>query len=151
MLLINDKIKEKFLSRHALPSSPQTSGLYKIELNPLTLSFPDKFEGIYQDDQYKKVLTQVRVSILLGIAFYSIFGILDAVLIPELKLDFWIIRYGVVAPVALSLFFFSFSSHYKKYMQASLAALVFVSGLGIIAMILKAPPQSMVTLLIMQA
>ena len=69
MLLISDKIKNKFLGRHALPVSPEASDLYKVELNPLTLSFPDNIESIYLDDHYKKVLAQVRLSIIFGIVF----------------------------------------------------------------------------------
>ena len=143
MLLVNNKIKEKLLGRHSLPSSSTTSLLSKTEQNRITLSFPKKIEGIYLDDHYNKVLLQVRISIIFGIIFYCAFAALDRVLLsdPSTRLLFWNIRFGIVAPVALLLFFFSFSPHYKKYMQASLAALVIVSGLGIVAMIVKAPIQ----------
>jgi PAS domain S-box-containing protein len=55
------------------------------------------------------------------------------------KRKLWLIRYAIFLPFTTAIFLFSFSKHFKKYMQLSGVAVVSVAGLGIIAMILIAP------------
>ena len=72
---------------------------------------------------------------LIAIFFYGAFGILDSWLVPEMKYQLWFIRYAIFIPFTLCLFLFSFSRHFKKYMQLSIAAVIMAAGLGIITMI----------------
>jgi len=111
----------------------------KFQINLLTLSFPKDIEKEFQDSYFKNSLRQVRIALLLGLALYSIFGILDAWLVPEAKQKLWFIRFVVFDPYVIFCFLFSFSRHFKKYMQFTIAFGVFISGLGITAMILIAP------------
>lgn len=113
--------------------------LDEIKVNLLTLSFPGNFEEAFLDDYFQKSLRHVRIALLLGIFFYGIFGILDAWLVPEVKQKLWIIRYAIFCPFLFIVLLFSFSAHFKKYMQLSIAAAVLVAGLGIVAMIVIAP------------
>ena len=105
----------------------------------MTLSFPKDIEKEFQDHYFKNSLRQVRIALLLGLALYSIFGILDAWLVPEAKHKLWFIRYVIFSPYVIFCFLFSFSRHFKKYGQFIIAFGVLVSGLGITAMILIAP------------
>lgn len=116
-----------------------SSPLDEIKVNLLTLSFPGNFEEAFLDDYFQKSLRHVRIALLLGIFFYGIFGILDAWLVPEVKQKLWIIRYAIFCPFLFIVLLFSFSAHFKKYMQLSIAAAVLVAGLGIVAMIVIAP------------
>ncbi len=110
-----------------------------VELNLLTLSFPEEFEAFFKEEHYKKSLRHVRIALLLSIVFFGIFGILDAWIVPEAKYQLWFIRYAVYCPFALSVLFFSYSKFFKKFMQVSIALVVGLAGSGIIAMIVLAP------------
>ena len=108
-------------------------------MNWLTLSFPKNLEKAFQDSYFQNSLRQVRIALLLGLFFYSVFGILDAWLVPEAKHKLWLIRYAIFAPYVIAVYLLSFSPHFKKYMQISIAFGVLIAGLGITAMILIAP------------
>jgi signal transduction histidine kinase/ActR/RegA family two-component response regulator len=110
-----------------------------FQVNWLTLSFPKNLEKAFQDSYFQNSLRQVRIALLLGLFFYSLFGILDAWLVPEAKHKLWLIRYAIFAPYVIAVYVLSFSPHFKKYMQISIAFGVLIAGLGITAMILIAP------------
>ncbi|MDX2498946.1 MAG: ATP-binding protein, partial [Deltaproteobacteria bacterium] len=65
--------------------------------------------------------------------------VLDAWLVPEAKHKLWLIRYAILVPYVAVVYLFSFSRHFKKYMQISIALGVVIAGVGITAMILIAP------------
>ena len=119
---------------------PNSSPPYRdIKINWFTLSFPAYLENEFQEHFFQNSLRQLRITFLLGICFYSVFGVLDAWIVPEAKHRLWIIRYAVFVPYALGIYLFSYSSHFKKYMQVSISFGVLLAGLGITAMILIAP------------
>lgn len=114
-----------------------------MKIDPLTLFFCDELKSLeseYQTYQFKKSLNIQRMAILLSIFFYAFFGLLDAYLIPDKKHIFWFIRYAVVCPYALAVFFFTFSKKYEKYSNVSLFSMFIVGGFGIDMMILLADP-----------
>ena len=110
-----------------------------IQINYLTLSFPGEVERAFRDSYFSASLRQVRIASALGVFFYAIFGILDAWLVPEVKLALWFIRYAIVCPIVFLVFLFSFTRYFRKYMQLAIASAVLAGGLGIIKMILIAP------------
>jgi signal transduction histidine kinase/ActR/RegA family two-component response regulator len=115
----------------------------KSVFNPVTLSFAGAHKSIEAEFlafYRKNALPQVRFSILLGIFLFSAFGILDAALIPEAKKAIWTIRYAIVCPVGLIVFLITYSAYYDRLMQASLCTMLLTGGLGIVAMIVLAPP-----------
>ena len=115
----------------------------EMQLKFLTLSFRDEsgfLEKEFLKDYYLKFINQVRISLFIAIIFYSLFGILDAELIPGMKYQFWFIRYGIFCPLTACILLLSFTSSFNKYMQLSLAFVVVLAGLGIITMIVIAPP-----------
>lgn len=117
--------------------------IQEICVNPLTLGFIGEQEDAFSEDYYQKSLSQVRFSCLLGIFLYSMFGILDYLLIPDVKEDIWFIRFAVVCPFMILFFFYTRTSFFKKWMQPSLFILVVVVGSGIIAMtVIAYPPGS---------
>ncbi|MFN8254257.1 MAG: hypothetical protein U0W24_01125 [Bacteroidales bacterium] len=109
----------------------------------LSLSFTDEnkeFEKHFLAYFYSRSLNQVRFSVFLAIVLYSLFGILDAALIPEFKYKFWIIRYVIVIPLLITVLSISFTSFYKRYIQFISACIVILSSLGVIGIITLAPP-----------
>ena len=110
-----------------------------VKLNILTLSFPKQIEDEYKEDYFKKSLKHVRIAMLLAIIFFGVFGVLDSWLVPDAKKQLWFIRYAIYCPSVLAIFLFSFTKHFKKYMQFCIALAVLLAGQSIIAMILIAP------------
>lgn len=114
--------------------------LRQMGLNPFTLSFSGDLEEAFFNDYFNKSLGHVRFSVFLAVLFFALFGILDAVLLPDMKIKLWFIRYGFICPGLIILLFFSFSPPFKKYMQASISMLMIWTGFGITQMIVVAPP-----------
>jgi signal transduction histidine kinase/CheY-like chemotaxis protein len=123
--------------------STTSPGLREMKLNLLTLSFSHDFrdlENVFLEDYHRKFRKHFRYSVTFGILFYGLFGLLDAQLLPVRKTELWLIRYGIVCPSLICSLFLSFLPVFKKYMQLVLATVIVLGGLGIIAMIIIAPP-----------
>lgn len=103
-------------------------------VNALRLRFPDNFEERFRDDYYYKSLKSLRLSLLLGAIIYGLFGVLDALISPETRSTVWFVRYGVACPAILACLLFTYSRHFKKYMQPAVFATVATGGIGIVAM-----------------
>ena len=104
----------------------------------MTLSFIQPFEKRFLEEYYIKNRIHIRLSLLLAVAIYSVFGFLDAALLSEFRDTFWFIRFGIFAPFSLIVLLFSFSSNFIKYYQYLCSAVVLLAGLGIIVMIVIA-------------
>jgi len=104
--------------------------------NIVTLSFDQKTEKLYLNRYFTKSLNQVRIALVIAIFFYGVFGILDAILAPEYKINFWFIRYALILPYFTLLIPISFSKHFQKYLQPIISSSVFFAGVGIIWMII---------------
>jgi signal transduction histidine kinase/ActR/RegA family two-component response regulator len=112
-----------------------------LTVNYITLAFKGElrnYEEQFHDDYFVKSLNPVRFSLILSMIFYGAFAFLDAVMVPGLKEVFWVIRFGVVFPVLLIVFVFSYSKAFKTYMQSIISFSMFTTGLGIIIMIIYA-------------
>jgi diguanylate cyclase (GGDEF)-like protein/PAS domain S-box-containing protein len=114
-----------------------------MKLNPLTLKFSGDssyLEEPFLKDYYKGSLSHIRVFLILGAVLYAAFGVLDALLMPEQMFDIWFIRFIVIGPGLIGVLIISFSDIFEKYMQAVLAFAYTLAGMGIISMIIVAPP-----------
>jgi len=121
-------------------SSSALLGPHQMNLNLLTLSFPQEIEKEFLDNFIENSLPLVRSILPISIIFFGVFGILDAILLPEIKKTLWVIRYGFICPYLFLLFIVSLTSYFKKIMQPALASAMVWCGLCIIAMIIIAPP-----------
>ena len=133
-------MKTRALIRGNLFGLP-TSGRDDWKLNRLTLAFSGKIKDYERDfriDYFNRSLNPFRFSIILAIFFFGLFAFLDALLLPELKSLFWFIRFGITTPILLLVLIFSLSPIFKKYMQAVLAGIMYLTGLAIIVMIIFA-------------
>ncbi len=101
--------------------------------------YDSRFENDFSEHHYQNSIRHVRISLQLAILIYGLFGILDNWIVPEVKEDLWLIRYAMFVPYALAVYFFSFTSYFKKYMQFAIASVFFFAGIGIIGMIAIAP------------
>ena len=110
-----------------------------MTFNKLTLSFTgysSNLESEFLNDYYVKALNPFRFSLILAMIFYGGFALLDASTVPELKEILWLIRFAVVLPVLLSVFAFTYFKSFRKYMQLSISGVLFITGFGIIVMII---------------
>ncbi len=114
----------------------------KMNLHPLTLKFSGEsshLEELFQHDFFRASLRINRAALLIAVLFYSLFGILDALLMPEKRADIWFIRFFVVDPALLAVFLLSFTKSFRKYANPLLSAVTILAGIGIIWMIVIAP------------
>ncbi len=115
-----------------------TFGQEEWKLNPFTLKFAGNIQHLEKDflkDYFERSINPFRFSILLAILIYDLFAYLDVIMYPDLKITFWIIRFGAVTPILLLVLLYSFSKNFKKYMQIVISAIMYITGLGIIVMI----------------
>lgn len=118
-----------------------TTGRDDWKLNRITLAFTGeikKYEDDFREDYYNRSINPMRFSLILSIFFFGIFAFLDAILLPELKNMFWLIRFGVITPVLIGVIGFSLTPGFKKFMQPVLSATMYLTGLSIIVMIIFA-------------
>jgi diguanylate cyclase (GGDEF)-like protein/PAS domain S-box-containing protein len=114
-----------------------------MKLHPFTLKFSGEsshLEEPFLEAYYHVSISQVRTFLIVGAVLYLSFGVLDALLMPEQKASVWIIRFFVVGPALTGVLLISFSRQFKRYMQPVLALSYIVAGLGILGMIVIAPP-----------
>ncbi len=121
--------------------TPATStGLYEMDLNPITLAFPGDLEEKFLGDYYKNSMILIRISLLAGIFLYGFFSILDAQLVPEVKDKLWFIRFTIVLPSFLVVILLSYFPRLTKYFQALVTITMIIASYAIIIMISIIPP-----------
>lgn len=114
-----------------------------MTFNKFTLSFTKEWahlESQFLHTHFKMLLSRIRIAIVILLMFYGIFGILDAIVVPEKKHLFWLIRYAFVMPVASAVLIFSFFNWFEKYAQLCLFIMCLTGGFGIELMVILADP-----------
>ncbi|MCX5883524.1 MAG: ATP-binding protein, partial [Deltaproteobacteria bacterium] len=135
------KISNVFVRKKSKPGA-DTSGSDRMVLNPISLAFSgpnSHLEAAFQRDYAQTSLPNVRITLTLGAVLYGGFGILDSLLLPLHKHIIWLIRYALVCPALLAMALFSYRNIFLALMQPLLASLFFLTGAGIVGMILVAP------------
>ena len=61
----------------------------------------------------KYLIVLARVLGGLAVAFFGIFAFLDAILLPDLKNIFWLIRFGIISPALFAVILFSYSPAFR--------------------------------------
>ncbi len=107
----------------------------KPVFSPYTLSFGASVEREFMDDYLRKSLRQIRATIIVATAFYSLFGILDAVAAPAAKNALWAIRFAGFLPSGILMYILTFTPFFRRIWQGAMALWGLLGGLGIVAMI----------------
>lgn len=126
----------------AVKNHSNSRDLRNISIDKVTLKFSNKeLEKQFVLDYNQSILKLVRIAMLTGMFLYAIFGVLDSVMVGELKTKIWIIRYLIVCPSIMVGIILTFSKRIVRYLQLLLSILVLIGGLGIVAMlaIIKPP------------
>ena len=116
-------------------------GPHEMNINPFTLSFPNDIEPIFRHEYFKTSLSLVRISLIAGIVLYSLFGILDAELVPEMRNSIWLVRFALVVPCLLSVIIYSYYPGFEKAFQPLVSLVMMVAGLGINIMMAMIPSE----------
>ncbi len=117
----------------------RTAGITATRMHPITLRFPAALEAEFADVYFAQTLGPVRVALLLGVALYGLFGILDTWIAPAHRRELWFIRFAIVCPLALACLAFTYRPAFKRYKQSLTSLLMLVATLGIIAMLAIIP------------
>ncbi len=100
----------------------------KIQVNLLTLRFPEQLERCFQEEYFQKSLNQVRLALLLALFFITISEILTQWFSPEVREKAFLFRYGLVLPITLAFLLFTFSRQFKLWMQPVISLfIIFIS------------------------
>jgi class 3 adenylate cyclase len=115
----------------------------EVQLNALRsfrLEFETELERLFRWDYFHESLRHVRFALLLAALLFCAFGYLDAALIPQVRAQLWLIRYGFCVPLILAIFAFTFTPWFERASQPVIGAGSLLVGVGLIAMTLIAPP-----------
>lgn len=106
----------------------------EMNINLISLTFEGGLEKQFQKDYFKSSIRLLRISFILGVVYYSVFSILDWIIIPEMWGEFAIIRFLLVCPIVLLIFFLSFTKNFHRWWQRGAVIATVASGLGIVLM-----------------
>lgn len=112
------------------------------EMSNTRLSFRDPgVERRFSEETFSRSLNLIRAYLIAGTVLYVIYGILDRIVGGEATLLILSIRYGIICPVLLAIFAFTFSDLFPRYGQIALSIAMLSTGLGVVAMTaVMAPP-----------
>ncbi len=104
------------------------------------LSLRFKGEYAYLEEEFvleylKKSARLVRYTFMTGLFFYSLFGVLDALIAPAQRNELWLIRYGIVAPFLIFSILLTLHKPFVRYIEALGVAVMLVAGGGISVMV----------------
>jgi two-component system cell cycle sensor histidine kinase PleC len=118
---------------HGLAREFETAG-YALLLP--SLRFADrKIERRFLADRLARGLPIIRSFLIGACVIVAFFGVLDALIIPEIKGTAWFIRFAIVCPYFIAVIALTFTRHFARWAQAMLAGSVLLTGIGIIGMI----------------
>jgi serine phosphatase RsbU (regulator of sigma subunit) len=107
-------------------------------LEKTSLRFPSELETRFLEDYQVGSLAIVRISFLLGIALYSVFGVLDIFIAPLTRNFIWLIRFAIVCPFLALSFGLTWTPFFRRIMELDLSLVALLAGFGIIVMIIVA-------------
>lgn len=113
-----------------------------MQINMLTLAFTGQLAALekpFLNYYVNYTLPHIRITLLMGLLMYGGFGVLDALLIPNEKVQIWLIRYGLVCPFILATLGTTYIPCLLRFLQPIMSALIAIGGFGIVMMIIIAP------------
>lgn len=111
----------------------------EMNLDPVSLAFKGNYERLFLDKYFDSSIKQVRLMLVLVTFLYGAFYILDRMVVPDQKEIFFLIRFGIVIPIKVIIFLFSFTTIFRKIWQLTIFIAFIVSGIGISMMLVIAP------------
>ena len=122
--------------------NPSSGNHSKMRLNWFSLAFTGAtatLEEPFQRYYVTRNLPQLRIALLMGTLMYGLFGVLDALVLPQHKHFTWLIRYAFVCPVILAVLWATYIPRLYRHLQPLRSLIIAIGGLGIVLMIVVAP------------
>ena len=109
--------------------------------NRLTLTFASpELEKKFLESYHQRSVARFRWAMILGVFLYSIFAILDSVIVGKIWPQIWLIRFAIVDPAIIICLVLSFKKRLIiRYYQEIASLLILVAGGGILAMLALIP------------
>jgi len=107
--------------------------------NKITLNFEGNEEKLFLNRYFLDSLSQLRLSFVIVIFLYSIFGFLDTIMFPEYSNFFHLIRYVFVVPFLFLVFFLTYTKIFFKIWQFLLTISFIIVGTSISVMLWYLP------------
>lgn len=104
------------------------------------LRFPGRVERIFREHHRQQWLSQTRASMLIGIALFAAYGVLDLQLFPEQAVALLQTRLGVIIPLGLLILAYTFFARNDSQIQLAYSALLVVVGLTMAGLTTYLPP-----------
>lgn len=111
-------------------------------MNLITLSFPEEYETKFRDFFFADSLKSFRISLLILMFFYGIFGVLDTIVASNFFELFFVIRFFIVIPLTLLVFILSYFDFFSTLWQFFIFILILIGGTGIIIMLVNLPNEA---------
>lgn len=106
------------------------------DMHRVSMHFLDPaVEEQYRQDNYLRQIGLTRFCIAMGAVVFSLFGILDYFIVPDILFEAWFIRFGIVAPLLLGIVALSYAPWFSHKNQFWLSVSMSAPGLGAVAMI----------------
>lgn len=101
----------------------------------LTLRFSDaELENDFAEANYSRQISVTRLSMVMGAFVFSLFGVLDAYIVPEIVYEAWLLRFGLVCPVLFGLVALSYAGHITHRNSGWLSFAMITPGFVIVVM-----------------
>jgi two-component system cell cycle sensor histidine kinase PleC len=111
-----------------------------VHYSRITLKFGDReIEKQFVTEELQRSMRLIRLTILLGMVMYALFGILDIYMAPNALERVWVVRYGTICPILLCVLIVTYTRYFARYAQIFLALGSFISGFGVLAMTMLLP------------
>ncbi len=104
------------------------------------LRFPGRVERIFREHHRQQWLFQTRGSMLIGIVLFAAYALLDWLLFPELAPMLWLLRIGVIVPLGLLLFGYTFLARNDTQIQWGYSIFLVLGGFAISMLTTFLPP-----------
>jgi two-component system cell cycle sensor histidine kinase PleC len=112
-----------------------------FELLHTRLSFRDPgVERRFSEETFSRSINLIRAYLIAGTMLYVTYGILDRIVGGVATPLILTIRYGMVCPILIAVFAFTFSPHFPRFGQIALSVSMLATGFGVIAMTAVMPP-----------
>ncbi|MEX0839649.1 MAG: HAMP domain-containing sensor histidine kinase [Parvibaculum sp.] len=108
----------------------------------ITLRFRGaELEDQFAADNYTRQIAVTRVSMVMGAFVFSLFGILDVYIVPDVFYEAWLLRFGLVCPILFGLVVLSYTGHitYRNSGWFSLAMIAPSASVVTLTAIAEAP------------
>ncbi len=113
-------MKNDFLS--LFTESPSSLGI-----NEITMQFSgDETEKEYIHEGEDTFISHKRISLIIGVVIFLVFGGVDYLLFPRLRGVIWFIRFAIVIPTFLMVFSLSYIDKFKHYVRKVVPYLVLI-------------------------